>query len=159
MLKPSAQKVQDVLAQFGHHNVVIELEETARTAEDAAHALQCDVGQIVKSLVFKGHESQTPYLLLVSGRDRVDLEKATDLLGEPLRRADADWVKEQTGFAIGGVPPVGHAKALTTIMDNNLLDYPTLWAAAGHPFAVFPSSPESLLEITHAACADIHAVQ
>lgn len=159
MLKTSAQRVQNVLTQFGHPDIVQELQETAHTAEEAARAIGCAVGQIVKSLVFKGQRSNQAFLLLVSGKDRVDLHKAAQIVQEPLKRADADWVKDYTGYAIGGVPPIGHARPLTTIMDSNLWQYPMVWAAAGHPYAVFPSTPDHLRAMTRALVHDIHLTQ
>ncbi len=156
MLKASAQRVQNVLTQFGHPDVVQELQETAHTAEAAARAIGCTVGQIVKSLVFKGQRSNQAFLFLVSGKDRVDLNKAAQIIQEPLKRADADWVKENIGYAIGGVPPIGHASPLTTVMDSNLWQYPTVWAAAGHPYVVFPSTPDHLRAMTKALVHDIH---
>lgn len=156
MLKASAQRVQSILTQFGHPDAVLELQEAAHSAEDAARAIGCSVGQIVKSLVFQGQGSGQAFLLLVSGKDRVDLNKAAEAVREPLTRADAHWVKDRTGYAIGGVPPIGHSSPLTTVMDPNLWQYPLVWAAAGHTFAVFPITPDHLQSMTKALVHDIH---
>jgi prolyl-tRNA editing enzyme YbaK/EbsC (Cys-tRNA(Pro) deacylase) len=147
-LKASAQRVQDALRQRGFANQVTELKETARSAAEAAAALGCEVGQIAKSLVFRARRSGTGVLVIASGVNRVDLAKLEALLGEPVDRADADFVREQTGYSIGGVPPVGHARSLTTIIDEDLLRHSLIWAAAGHPNAVFPLTPEELVRLT-----------
>ncbi len=121
-----------------------------RSAEEAAAACGCDVGQIVKSLVFRGAESNRPYLLLVSGRNRVDEAGVAHELGEALRRPDAADVRAITGFAIGGIPPLGHAEPLATLMDRDLLTHASVWAAAGTPNAVFAVDPARLAAVTGA---------
>ena len=147
-LSSSAQRVQDALRQLGFSMQVVELPASTRTAVEAAQAVGCSVGQIVKSLIFKGRESGRPLLLLVSGSNRVDMEKAAAAIGEALDKADADFVRQHTGFAIGGVPPVGHAEALDTLIDVDLLQYSEVWAAAGTPNAVFRISPADLVRVT-----------
>jgi prolyl-tRNA editing enzyme YbaK/EbsC (Cys-tRNA(Pro) deacylase) len=147
-LKPSAQRVQDALVARGLGERVLELTATARSAAEAAQALGCEVGQIAKSLVFKLRSSGGPVLVVACGANRVDLARLEALLGEPLDRADPDFVREQTGFAIGGVPPLGHARPLLTVVDEDLLRYPRIWAAAGHPSAVFPLTPQELVAAT-----------
>lgn len=147
-LKPSAQRIQDVLTRRGFQNRVQELPATARSAAEAASALGCTVGQIAKSLVFKGRRSGRALLVIASGANRVDLARVEALLGEPLDRADADFVRAETGFAIGGIPPVGHARALATVVDEDLLRHERIWAAAGHPHAVFPLTPDELVRLT-----------
>jgi prolyl-tRNA editing enzyme YbaK/EbsC (Cys-tRNA(Pro) deacylase) len=147
-LKPSAQRVQDALLARGFRNQVVELAETARSAAEAAAAVGCEVGQIAKSLVFKARGSGRAVLVVASGANRVDLAKVQALLGEPLDRADPDFVREETGFAIGGVPPVGHARAITTVIDEDLKRHERIWAAAGHPNAVFPLTPDELVRLT-----------
>jgi prolyl-tRNA editing enzyme YbaK/EbsC (Cys-tRNA(Pro) deacylase) len=116
-----------------------------RTAEEAAAACGCDVAQIVKSLVFRGKASGTPTLLLVSGRNRVDETVAASAIGEALERPDAAFVREVTGFAIGGIPPFGHARALRTFADADLLGFDHVWAAAGTPNTVFAVDPRALV--------------
>ena len=147
-MSSSAQKVQDALTRLGFPMQVVELPASTRTAVEAAQAVGCSVGQIVKSLIFKGRESGRPLLLLVSGSNRVDMEKAAAAIGEALDKADADFVRQHTGFAIGGVPPVGHAEALDTFIDVDLLQYSEVWAAAGTPNAVFRISAGDLVRVT-----------
>jgi prolyl-tRNA editing enzyme YbaK/EbsC (Cys-tRNA(Pro) deacylase) len=119
---------------------------STRTAEDAAAACGCAVAQIVKSLVFRGQESGRPYLMLVSGSNRLNEKSVGALLGEKLTRPDADYVREVTGFAIGGVPPLGHSAPMQVFMDEDLLRFETVWAAAGTPRAVFAVAPGALAD-------------
>jgi len=147
-LKPSAQRVQDALTGRGFGNQVQELPATARSAAEAADALGCAVGQIAKSLVFRGRRSGQALLVIASGANRVDLSRVEALLGEPLDRADPDFVRAETGFAIGGIPPVGHDRALVTVIDEDLLRHQRIWAAAGHPSAVLPLTPDELVRLT-----------
>ncbi len=149
MLSPSAQKVQEALKARGFaHLQVQELPTSTRTAQEAAMAVGCAVGQIVKSLVFRGVQSGKPYLLLVSGAHRVNPKRVEESLGEPLEKPDADYVRQVTGFAIGGVPPLGHAQPLEALVDPHLLDYPCLYAAGGTPTALFALSPAELLALS-----------
>jgi prolyl-tRNA editing enzyme YbaK/EbsC (Cys-tRNA(Pro) deacylase) len=121
-----------------------EFSESTRTAEEAAAACGCAVGQIVKSLIFKGRKSGASYVLLVSGANRVDQKGVAATIGEALDRPDADHVRGLTGFAIGGIPPFGHDTALATFIDEDLWTYETIWAAAGSPNAVFPTTAAEL---------------
>lgn len=158
MAKPlsnSAQKVQDALARCGLTNQVVEHEQTTRTAKEAAEAIGCTVGQIAKSLVFRGRESGAPILVIASGPNRVNEAGLARLAGEPVEKPDAAFVLAETGFVIGGVPPVGHAKPIRTYIDQDLLAYPQIWAAAGTPNAVFPLTPEELLRLTGAAVIQV----
>jgi prolyl-tRNA editing enzyme YbaK/EbsC (Cys-tRNA(Pro) deacylase) len=143
-LPASALKVQRTATALGLDVVVREMPESTRTAEQAAAACGVAVGQIVKSLVFVGAQTGTPYLLLVSGTNRVDEKRVARHLGETLTRPDADAVRRFTGFAIGGVPPFGHDQRLVTYMDEDLLRHDVVWAAAGTPRAVFPLDPARL---------------
>jgi prolyl-tRNA editing enzyme YbaK/EbsC (Cys-tRNA(Pro) deacylase) len=143
-LPPSAAKVQRAAATLGLDVTVREMPDSTRTAEQAAAACGVTVGQIVKSLVFVGVRTGTPYLLLVSGDNRVDEKHAGRHLGETLQRPDAEAVRRITGFAIGGVPPFGHDRQLATYIDEDLLRYDVVWAAAGTPRAVFPIDPRHL---------------
>lgn len=145
-LKPAAQRVQEALKAKAVDAQVRHMPASTRTAQEAADACGCQVGQIVKSLVFRGTQSGKPYLLLVSGANRVDEKAAAAQVGEPLDRPDAQFVREATGFAIGGIPPLGHARSIATFMDETLLGYEVVWAAAGTPDAVFPIAPERLAE-------------
>lgn len=147
-LSASARKVQDALTALGFPMQVVELPASTRTAVEAAQAVGCNVGQIVKSLIFKRRNSGRPLLILASGANRVDLEKAAAAVGEALDKADADFVRQHTGFAIGGVPPLGHTEALETLIDVDLLQYQEIWAAAGTPNAVFCLSPADLQRVT-----------
>jgi prolyl-tRNA editing enzyme YbaK/EbsC (Cys-tRNA(Pro) deacylase) len=149
-LKPAAQRVQDALAANGLASEVRHMAQTTRTAGDAAAACGCSVGQIVKSLVFRGARSGNPYLLLVSGSNRVDEKSVAARVGEPLERPDAQYVRDMTGFAIGGIPPLGHDRPLATYLDEALLAYDLVWAAAGTPDAVFPIAPADLATATAA---------
>jgi prolyl-tRNA editing enzyme YbaK/EbsC (Cys-tRNA(Pro) deacylase) len=125
-------------------------EVSTRTAEEAAAACGCEVGAIVKSLVFAGQESGRPVLLLVSGKNRVDEARAAAIIGEALVRPDGKAVRAWTGFAIGGIPPLGHERPLKTYMDEDLLGYDVVWAAAGTPATVFPVDPRELARVTQA---------
>ena len=149
-LKPAAQRVQDAVTAKGLDGRVRHMTQSTRTAEEAAAACGCSVGQIVKSLVFRGAQSGRPYLLLVSGANRVNERAVAGRIGEPLKRPDADYVRTMTGFAIGGIPPLGHDTPLATFMDEALLAFDTVWAAAGTPDAVFPAAPARLAEATAA---------
>lgn len=148
-LSPSAQKVQEALNILGVTLEVVELPDSTRTAIEAAQAIGCQVAQIVKSIVFKAKRTSQPILVIASGSNRVDERKIEALIDEPLGKADADFVRERTGFVIGGVPPVGHANSLKTFIDEDLLQYPEIWAAAGTPHAVFRLTPADLLKISH----------
>lgn len=147
-LKPSAQTVQNALHQQGFTNQVIELPASTRTSVEAATAVGCAVAQIAKSLIFQGRESQRAVLVIASGVNRVNEKRVAEHLGEKLQKPDADFVREQTGFVIGGVAPVGHSRALTTYIDEDLFQYAEIWAAAGHPNAVFKLTPAELVQMT-----------
>ncbi len=147
-LKNSARKVQDALDEAGLACEVIEMPKTTRTAREAAAAAGCSVGQIVKSLIFRGTRTQKPYLVMASGANRVNEHILADAVSEPVEMPDADFVREKTGFAIGGVPPIGHTAPLETYIDQDLLQYAEIWAAAGTPNAVFKLTPTDLQAIT-----------
>ena len=147
-LSSSAYKVQKSLEELGLECHVVEMDKTTRSAKDAARAVGCRVEQIVKSLVFRGKKTRTAYLIVASGVNRVDEEKFSTLVGEPVDMPDADFVREKTGFAIGGVPPIAHTNPLETFIDKDLLNYSEIWAAAGTPRAVFKLTPADLRKIT-----------
>lgn len=149
-LRASELRVAEALARHGLPGKVTVLDQLATTAQMAADALGIEVGRIVKSLVFKGADSGKPYLILVSGSNRVHEKRLGRQLGEALERADADLVRDATGFAIGGVSPFGHPAPLTTVMDEDLLAYPTVWAAAGQARSVFEIMPADLERTTGA---------
>jgi prolyl-tRNA editing enzyme YbaK/EbsC (Cys-tRNA(Pro) deacylase) len=154
-LPASAQKVQDAAHALGLKVAVRVMTEPTRTAEEAASACGVTVGQIVKSLVFLGSESRKPYLLLVSGTNRVNEKGVARHLGEKLTRPDADAVRTLTGYAIGGIPPFGHDTPLATYVDADLLQYDVVWAAAGTPKAVFRVEPAQLRDATRATVIDV----
>ena len=148
LLSSSAKRVQDALAGFGLDCRVKVLTESTRTAIEAANAVGCDVGQIVKSLVFRGKSSGTAVFVVASGANRVNEKLLAGIVGEKIDKADPDFVREHTGFAIGGVSPVGHPAPLHTYVDEDLLHYEVLWAAAGTPHALFSLTPAQLCSMT-----------
>ena len=148
VLSKSAAKVQAALNCHGLQLTVRELAKSTRTAEDAARAVDCQVGQIVKSLIVRGEASGRAYLVLVSGPNRLNLKRLAGLVDESVAMAPAEFVRAVAGFAIGGVPPLGHPNPLTTFIDRDLLDYPQVWAAAGTPRALFTLAPDQLVRVT-----------
>jgi len=147
-LSASAKKVQQALDAKGLRLQVVELPASTRTAVEAAQAVGCEVSQIIKSLVFKAKRSERPILVIASGSNRVNEKRIEAWIDEPLGKADADFVRERTGFVIGGVPPVGHSESIETFIDEDLLQFDLLWAAAGTPHAVFRLSAEELLKVS-----------
>ena len=147
-LSPSVLKVQEVLQFLGFDCRVIEFQESTRTSAEAAARIGCQIGQIVKSLIFSGQTSGKPVLVLTSGANRVDESRISQYVGESIGRADAEFVRATTGFVIGGVPPVGHDQPLETYLDEDLLQYAKIWAAAGTPNAVFEMTPVALEKMT-----------
>ncbi|MCC7046098.1 MAG: YbaK/EbsC family protein [Alphaproteobacteria bacterium] len=154
-LSPSAQKVQDALAVLGFACAVIEHEASTRTSAEAAAAVGCTVAQIAKSLIFRTRPGDRPVLVIASGENRVDEKKLAALVGERIERPDAEFVRNRTGFAIGGVPPVGHPSRLATYIDRDLLALGELWAAGGTPNAVFRVGAQDLVAMTQGQVADI----
>jgi prolyl-tRNA editing enzyme YbaK/EbsC (Cys-tRNA(Pro) deacylase) len=147
-LGPSAQKIQDLLNGLGPNFKVVEFTGSTRTAQEAADRVGCQLGQIVKSLIFKGLVSNKAILVLTSGANRVDEKKVSQYTQEAIGRADPDFVHTKTGFAIGGVPPIGHTKPLETYIDEDLLNFTYVWAAAGASNAVFELSSPDLVKMT-----------
>jgi prolyl-tRNA editing enzyme YbaK/EbsC (Cys-tRNA(Pro) deacylase) len=145
---PTVRRVQEALVALGLGHEIVDLGKSARTAADAAGAVGCTVAQIAKSLVFRLRESGRALLVVTSGAHRVNEARVAALVGEPLDRADADFVRAETGFAIGGVAPIGHVKPVETLIDEHLLDYEEIWAAAGHPNTVFRLRPADLVTMT-----------
>ncbi len=141
-------RVQSALAAAGMATDVVEMPTSIHTAKQAAAAIGCDVAQIVKSLVFRGEDSGRAVLVLASGPTRVDEERIAALLGEAVAFPDADFVRQATGYAIGGVPPLGHATSMRTLIDEGLLLHDEIWAAAGTPRTVFRLTPADLRRIT-----------
>ncbi|HEY8416943.1 MAG TPA: YbaK/EbsC family protein [Limnochordales bacterium] len=140
------ERVRAALQEKGVNTQIVEFEQSTRTAQEAAEAIGTSVGQIVKSLVFVA--GGQPFLALVSGANQADTDKLGALMGAPVERADARTVREATGFAIGGVPPVGHTTPLVTFIDEDLLQYDEVYAAAGTPHAIFRITPAELVRIT-----------
>ena len=153
-LSSSAERVQRAIAGRGFAHRVFELDVPVRTAADAAAAVGCDVGQIAKSLIFRTPTDRA-VLVITSGAHRVDEAKLAALLGETPGRADPAFVRERTGFAIGGIPPLGHATPLVTFIDRTLLAWPRVWAAAGHPNALFELAPAELEPLTDGRVVDV----
>ncbi len=156
-LSPSARRVQDALAALGLDCAITEHAASARTSQEAADLLGCAVGQIAKSLVFRAERSGAAVLVIASGANRVGEAKVGALLGEPIGRAKPEFVREVTGYAIGGIPPVGHASPITTLVDVDLLGFERVHAAGGTPNALFPIASADLLRVCGGRAADIKA--
>ncbi|SYX85954.1 YbaK/EbsC family protein [Paenibacillus alvei] len=148
-LKNSAQIVQDKLAAMGLPNQVVELPDSTRTAQEAADSIGCDISQIAKSIIFRRKAADLPLLIVCSGMNRVNERAISHLLNEKIGKADADFVREHTGYVIGGVPPFAHKESIETLIDEELMKHKVIWAAAGHPKAVFQLTPEQLVELTN----------
>ena len=142
--------VKDWLGKHGFKNEIVIVDETARTAQDAADSLKVNLGQIAKSLIFMTKNSKQSVLIITSGSNRVNEKNTSKLVGEEIERAEANWVKLTTGFSIGGIPPVAHKIKPIIFFDEDLDQYDEIWAAAGHPYAVFKTTPRELLEMTEA---------
>ena len=158
-MKPSGsiERVEQAAAEAGLAIEVKRMGASTRTAEEAAQQCGCAVGQIVKSLVFEGAQSGRLYLFLVSGSNQLDLDKAARLTAEPLKRADPRKIRDETGFAIGGVAPIGHRITIAAFADETLLSYDRVWAAAGAHDAVFAAEPAALVKAAGAKPADVAA--
>jgi prolyl-tRNA editing enzyme YbaK/EbsC (Cys-tRNA(Pro) deacylase) len=156
-LSGSARRVQEALVGAGIPARILQLPQSARTASDAAIAIGCQVEQIAKSLVFRRADTNRPVLIVASGPNRVDERLASSYLNASIAKADADFVRSSTGFAIGGVPPLGHGPSLETLIDRDLLRFDTIWAAAGTPYAVFSIDPRQLVRATGARVLPISA--
>lgn len=151
----TAQWTQQLLADAGITTQVVEFEQPTRTAAEAAAAIGCSIAEIAKSILFKGKQSGQAIMVVASGDNRVSEKKVGSLVGEKLARADADFVREATGYAIGGVAPLGHAQPLRIVLDQDLRRFAKIWAAAGTPFTVFPVTPDELGMLTDAAWEDV----
>ena len=148
-LAKSATSVQEALNKLQLECEVLELPSSTRTASDASSSIGCNIAQIVKSLIFKTKKTEKPILILVSGPNQVDVKHIENYMGEKITKADADFVRKETGFAIGGVPPVGHKNMIEFIyVDQDLLAFDKVWAAAGTPNAVFSIKSQDLLKVT-----------
>ena len=154
---PAVERVRSALVQAGVEPEIVELPGAARTAAAAAEFLGCDVAQIANSLVFRGATSGRAILVMSSGARRVDTARLAEVVGEPIAKADAQFVRDATGFAIGGVAPVGHTGELLRFVEASLAAHARIWAAAGHPNTVFPLTYAGLLRITGAAAVEVAA--
>ena len=154
-LSASAQKVQAALDALGFTLQVVQLPQTTRTAAEAAQAVGCAVGQIAKSLIFRTKRTHKPIMVIASGANRVNEKKIGELVGEPIEKPDADFVREKTGFVIGGVPPLGHAEKPDVFVDEDLLQYAEIWAAAGNPNAVFKLTTADLVKMSDGRVAAV----
>ncbi|MEK7514117.1 MAG: YbaK/EbsC family protein [Patescibacteria group bacterium] len=153
-LSESTKRVQAALKKLEFTGEIREMPESTRTAAEAARAIGCEVGQIAKSLIFKIKNTHLPVLIICSGKNRVDEVKISQLIGETIEKADAAFVLEQTGFVIGGISPVGHKQSLRTFIDEDLLSYSEIWAAAGTPRTVFKLTPMDLVKLTKGQVAE-----
>jgi len=156
MTTSSTQRVKDALEKLGIPVTVQELPDSTRTAVEAAAAAKCQVGQIVKSLIFQTVTRQEPVLILTSGANKVDEKLVGAQLGEPIQFAPPNFVREETGFAIGGVSPYGLIKEIPIYIDRDLLDHSIIWAAAGSHHAVFSIQPQTLIDTTGAKVISVH---
>ncbi|HLQ96940.1 MAG TPA: YbaK/EbsC family protein [Pseudogracilibacillus sp.] len=147
-LKPSAQLFQEKLQARGFSNAIVELPESTRTAKEAAKAIECRVEEIAKSIVFKMESTGEPILVVASGTNRINEKTIEQEVNDTLGKATASFVKEKTGYSIGGVPPTGHTAPVLTLLDEDLWKYDTIWAAAGHAMAVFKTTPDELQKMT-----------
>ncbi len=147
-LSKNAQKLQDTLFEKGLNFKVVELSDSTRTAMEAAEAIGCDVAQIVKSIIFRAIQTNEAILVLASGINRINEKNISKILGQKIEKADAKFTKEATGFVIGGVAPVGHKQSIQTFIDEDLLQYDELWAAAGTSHAVFKLHSSDLVKMT-----------
>ena len=154
-LPEGVRRVAAALQQAGHAHLPVMLDDAARTAQQAADALGIAVGQVAKSIIFRRLSDGAAVLVVTSGDRRVDEAKVAALVGSPLGRADAAFVKERTGFSIGGVAPVAHAHPSVTLIDRELHRFGVVWAAAGHPHAVFALHPDDLQTLTGAPVVDV----
>jgi len=152
---PTALRIQRLLAEGEVNADVVEFEQPTRTSAEAAAAIGCAVAEIAKSVVFRTKTTGQAVVVVASGDNRVSEKKVAKLVGEELGRADADFVRESTGFVIGGVPPLGHANPVRMFLDADLQRFERVWAAAGTPFAVFPLTPAELARLTGATWSDI----
>ena len=151
----SVERVRAALAEAGLADVIVEFPAGTRTSADAAAAVGCTVAQIAKSMVFRA--GNRAVVVITSGANRVDAGKVAELLGVAVQRADANWVRDATGFAVGGVSPIGHLAPPLLLFDRDLLAFDQVWAAAGSPSHVFAVAPDLLARITGALIADIKA--
>ena len=153
-MSKSLKRVAKALADAGIEAEIIETGDQTRTAAQAAEQAGCDVDQIAKSIIFKGEDSDAAVLFLTAGGNQVDAGKASAIAGEPLGKADAALIRAQTGFAIGGVSPVGHLNPIRAFIDPRLMEFEVIWAAAGTPRHIFSLAPSELVSLTAGQLAE-----
>jgi prolyl-tRNA editing enzyme YbaK/EbsC (Cys-tRNA(Pro) deacylase) len=156
-LKHSSQRFQDFLQDSKLETQVIELHRLTRTSKETAELIGCEVGQIAKTLIYKGKKSHKPLCVILSGKNHVDEAKVAGYFGEEIEKPDAHFIVEHTKFVVGGIPPLGYPLDNKPLIDKDLVAYPNIWAAAGTPYAVFRISPDDLQKITGARVVDISA--
>lgn len=144
----SADRIREILLNLNIPLDFREFPQSTKTSKEAAEAIGCNVEQIGKSIIFRGKDSGRAYLVIASGGNRINERKLKEIVGEPVEKADADFVRNETGFVIGGVPPFGHRKEIETYIDEDLLSFSEIWCAGGTPHSVFRITPEDLLRIT-----------
>lgn len=153
---PSALRIQQLLVDAGlGHRRVVEFDQPTRTSAEAAEAIGCSVAEIAKSVVFRRKADGVAVVVVASGDNRVDEKKVRALVGGTIERADADFVRAATGYAIGGVSPLGFAQPVVLLLDETLQRFETVWAAAGTPFSVFPLTPAELAGLTGQSGSDV----
>lgn len=153
-MSKSVKRVRAALEAAGLAAEILEMAEGTRTAEEAARAAGCAIDQIVKSIIFRGEDSGHVVLFLTAGGSRVSADRASAVAGQRLGKAEADLIRAETGFAIGGVAPLGHLTPIRSFFDPRLLDFDVVWAAAGTPRHIFAAPPQALLAVTGAAVAE-----
>ncbi len=154
-LHPTAVRTAQLLRDAGIEAQVVEFEQPTRTSAEAATAIGCSIAEIAKSIVFRGRTSGLAVVVVASGDNRVGEAKVSVLVDEPLARADADFVRVATGYAIGGVAPIGHSQPVKLLLDRDLRRFATVWAAGGTPYSVFPVTPDQLQRLTGAGWSDV----
>lgn len=154
-LHPTAVRTAQLLRDAGIESQVVEFEQPTRTSAEAATAIGCSIAEIAKSIVFRGRTSGLAVVVVASGDNRVGEAKVSALVDEPLARADADFVRVATGYAIGGVAPIGHSQPVKLLLDQDLRRFATVWAAGGTPYSVFPVTPDQLRRLTGAGWSDV----
>lgn len=155
ILSQNSQKIQKLLNQLGLDNKVLELPDSTRTSSDAAKAVKCSIDQIAKSMIFKTKSTNRPILIIASGGNRVNEKALRKFVPEKVSMASPDFVKETTGFIVGGVPPAGHTTQIETFIDKDLMKFKEIWAAAGTPYSIFKLTPQQLVDITNGKVIDI----
>lgn len=158
ILPESVQAVATLLQTLGYQLPILMLPDSGKTSAEAAAGIGCSIAEIAKSIVFRRLSDNAAVMVVASGKNRVDEQKVAEIIG-PLGKADAKFVKEKIGYAIGGVCPIGHLEKTIMLIDQDLMQYQTIWAAAGHPHAVFALSPTQLLAMTAAPLADVALIE